>query len=133
PRGGPRRRRGHRRHQGAPARGADPRARAAVVSQDPRGRDPERGAGRGAGKKTAVALAVARSGRFPMKAIAPTLGVAPSNVVERTRGGGTRPRPPYRKAGDAELLARIRPLVDARPSYGNRRTTAILNRLADTE
>ena len=33
-----------------PARGADPRARAALGSQDPRGRDPERGAGRGAGR-----------------------------------------------------------------------------------
>jgi hypothetical protein len=30
----------------------------------------------------------------------------------------------------AELLARIRPLVDARPSYGYRRITALLNRQA---
>ena len=42
-----------------------------------------------------------------MKAVADTLGVARSNL--------------------AELLARIRPLVDARPSYGYRRVTALLN------
>ena len=43
-----------------------------------------------------------------MKAVADTLGVARSNLVEQTKRGGSRPRPPYRKAGDAELLARIR-------------------------
>jgi Transposase domain (DUF772) len=37
-------------------------------------------------------------------------------LAEQAKRGGGRPRPPYRKAGDAELLARIRPLVDARPS-----------------
>ena len=68
-----------------------------------------------------------------MKAVADTLGVARSNLVEQAQRGGSRPRPPYRKAGDAELLARIRPLVDARPSYGYRRITALLNRQADAE
>ena len=68
-----------------------------------------------------------------MKAIADTLQVARSNLVERTKRGGSRPRPPYRKAGDAELLARIRRLVDARPSYGYRRITALLNRQAEAE
>jgi putative transposase len=53
--------------------------------------------------------------------------------VERTKRGGCRPRPPYRKAGDAELLARIRRLVDARPSYGYRRIPALLNRQAEAE
>jgi hypothetical protein len=43
-----------------------------------------------------------------MKAVADTLGVARSNLVEQAKRGGRRPRPPYRKAGDAELLARIR-------------------------
>jgi putative transposase len=38
-----------------------------------------------------------------------------------------------RKAGDAELLARLRPLVDARPSYGYRRVAALLNRQAEAE
>jgi putative transposase len=65
-----------------------------------------------------------------MKALADTLGVARSNLVKQAKRGGSRPRSPYRKAGDAELLARIRPLVDARPSYGYRRITALLNRQA---
>ena len=50
-----------------------------------------------------------------MTAVADTLGVERSNLAEQG-SGGRRPRPPYRKAGDAELLARIRPLVDVRPS-----------------
>ena len=62
-----------------------------------------------------------------MKAIAETLGVARSNLVERA-AWGRRARPPYRKAGDPELLARIRALVDQRPTYGYRRITALLNR-----
>jgi hypothetical protein len=37
------------------------------------------------------------------------------------------------KSGDAALLARWRPLVDARPSYGYRRITALLNRQAEAE
>ena len=62
-----------------------------------------------------------------MKAIADTLGVARSNLVVRA-AWGRRSRPPYRKAGDPELLARIRALVDQRPTYGYRRITALLNR-----
>jgi putative transposase len=68
-----------------------------------------------------------------MTAVADTLGVARSNLVARAKRGGSRPRLQYRKAGDAELLARIRPLVDARPSYGYRRITALLNRQAQAE
>jgi transposase InsO family protein len=68
-----------------------------------------------------------------MKAVADTLGVARSNLAEQAKRGGSRPRPPYRKAGDAELLARLRPLVDARPSYGYRRVAALLNRQAEAE
>jgi putative transposase len=68
-----------------------------------------------------------------MKAVADTLGVARSNLAEQAKRGGGRPRAAYRKAGDAELLARIRPLVDARPSYGDRRITALLNRQAEAE
>jgi putative transposase len=68
-----------------------------------------------------------------VKAVADTLQVARSNLVEQAKRGGGRPRPPYRKAGDAELLTRIRPLVDARPSYGYRRITALLNRQAGAE
>jgi putative transposase len=68
-----------------------------------------------------------------MKAVANTLQVARSNLVEQAKRGGGRPRLQYRKAGDAELLARIRPLVDAWPSYGYRRITALLNRQANAE
>jgi transposase-like protein len=67
--------------------------------------------------KNAVALAVAQCGQFPVKAAADTLPVARSNLVEQAKRGGGRPRPPYRTAGDAEVLART-PLVDARPRYG---------------
>jgi len=62
-----------------------------------------------------------------MKAIADTLGVARSNLVEAARGQ-RRPRQPYRKAGDTELLADLRRLVDERPTYGYRRLAALLNR-----
>ena len=68
-----------------------------------------------------------------MKAVADMLGVARSNLVGQAKRGGRRPRPSYRKAGDAELLARIRSLIDARPSYGYRRITALLNRQAEAE
>ena len=62
-----------------------------------------------------------------MKAVAETLGVARSNLVEAARRP-PRPRQPYRKAGDAELLPALRRLVDERPTYGYRRITALLNR-----
>ena len=45
-------------------------------------------------------------------------------------GSGAAVAAPYRKAGDAELLARIRALVDQRPTYGYRRITALVNRSA---
>ena len=62
-----------------------------------------------------------------MKAVADTLGVARSNLAEAARGR-RQPRQPYRKAGDAELLAALRRLVDQRPTYGYRRLAALLNR-----
>ncbi len=62
-----------------------------------------------------------------MKAVADTLGVARSNLAEAVRRRH-RPRQPYRKAGDAELLPALRRLVDERPTYGYRRLTALLNR-----
>ena len=112
---------------GAPLGRAHPRAGAAVGPQDHGGRDPERGTEPGTGKKTDLALAVVADGRFPVKAVADTLSVARSNLVVRA-AWGRRSRPPYRKAGDPELLARIRALVDQRPTYGYRRITALLNR-----
>ena len=62
-----------------------------------------------------------------MKAIAKTLDVARSNLIERL--ARQRPeRAPYRKTDDSELLPLIKELVDARPTYGYRRITALLNR-----
>ena len=63
-----------------------------------------------------------------MKPIADTLGIARSNLADRVRRGRSRPRSPYRKAGDTELLPVLRRLVDARPTCGYRRLTALLNR-----
>lgn len=62
-----------------------------------------------------------------MKAIADTLQVARLHLAERA-ARGHRPRPPYRKADDPELIAAIRGLVDQRATYGYRRITALLNR-----
>lgn len=62
-----------------------------------------------------------------MKAIAATLGVARSNLA-RQAAAPAKPRQPYRKPADAELLVPLRQLVDRRPTYGYRRLTALLNR-----
>lgn len=48
------------------------------------------------------------------------MGVSRSNLVERLKGR-SKPRGPYRKAEDAELLLAIRRLVNQRPTYGYRR------------
>lgn len=63
-----------------------------------------------------------------MKAVADALGVARSNLAER-RTRLARPRGPYRKPEDAALLPTIREIVDARPTYGYRRITALVNRI----
>lgn len=66
-----------------------------------------------------------------MKAVADTLGVARSHLAERqTRS--PRPRGPYRKPEDATLLPAICEIVDARPTYGYRRITALVNRVLRT-
>ena len=62
-----------------------------------------------------------------MKAVAETLGVARSNLVDRL-SGRTKPRRRYHKAQDAAVLSLITSLVGARPTYGYRRITAIMNR-----
>jgi putative transposase len=74
-----------------------------------------------------LAVAVATTGRFPVKAVADTLGIARSNLVEQMSGASKR-RGRYDRQGDDELLAAIRQLTDARPTYGYRRITALLNR-----
>ena len=71
-------------------------------------------------------------GRFAMKAIADTLAVARSNLIERMIRPA-KPRGRYRRAGDEELLALIRRLVDGRPTYGYRRVTRLVNRQQKAE
>ena len=66
-----------------------------------------------------------------MTAIADTLGVSRSNLIERPSRAPRRR--PYRKPEDAALLPLIRRLVDERPTYGYRRLTALLNRQLRTE
>jgi transposase-like protein len=70
---------------------------------------------------------VVERGRFPMSAVAQTLGVARANLAERKKGM-TKPRARYRKAEDAELTPLIRAIVDERPTYGYRRVCALANR-----
>jgi hypothetical protein len=63
-----------------------------------------------------------------VKAVADTLGVARSNLVERLRRPNRPRRGPYRRAEDEAVLAEIRAITDTRPTYGYRRVTALLNR-----
>ncbi len=67
-----------------------------------------------------------------MKAVAETLGVARSNLIDRLKGR-TKPRRRYHKAQDAAVVPLITALVSARPTYGYRRITAILNRQLRSE
>jgi transposase InsO family protein len=62
-----------------------------------------------------------------VKLVADTLGVARSNLIEQLRGSA-KPRGRYQRQGDDDLLTAIRQLTDARPTYGYRRITALLNR-----
>lgn len=78
-------------------------------------------------KKPDIAADIAAEGLFPMKAVADALRVSRSNLSERMKGK-SKPRGPYLKADDVELLPATRKLVDARPTYGYRRIAALLNR-----
>lgn len=62
-----------------------------------------------------------------MSVVAETIGVSRSQLHARV-AGTSKPRGRYRKAQDDDLLPAIRRLVDARPTYGYRRITALLNR-----
>ena len=62
-----------------------------------------------------------------MKAVAETLGVARSNLIDRL-ANRAKPRRHYQKAQDAAVVPLITALVAARPTYGYRRIGAILNR-----
>ena len=63
-----------------------------------------------------------------MKAVAAALGVARSNLVEQLQRPKRPQRGPYRRAEDEAVLGEIRAITDARPTYGYRRVTALLNR-----
>ena len=73
----------------------------------------------------AAAIVERSQGRFAMKAVADTLAVARSNLIER---GSRRAklRRLYRKADDGELLALIRRLLDERLTYGYRRIRRLI-------
>lgn len=62
-----------------------------------------------------------------MKAVAKTLDVVRSNLIDRLQGR-SRPRQGNHQAEDAGLVPLITALVAARPTYGDRWITAILNR-----
>ena len=67
-----------------------------------------------------------------MKVVVDTPGVARSNLIDRL-AGRTKPRRRYHKAQDAAVVPLIIALVAARPTYGYRRITAILNRQLRSE
>jgi transposase InsO family protein len=67
-----------------------------------------------------------------MKRVAEVLEVARSHLHDRLHKPAT-PRSGYRKADDDLLLPVIRRLVDARPTYGYRRITALLKRVLTAE
>lgn len=62
-----------------------------------------------------------------MKAIADTLGVSRSNLIEPVKHNGLV-RAAYRKANDAGLLPMLRRIADNRPTYGYQRSGALLHR-----
>ncbi|WP_408892112.1 IS3 family transposase [Neoroseomonas oryzicola] len=79
-------------------------------------------------KKGLLARATAAARRFPVKAVARTLGVACSSLAPKPAPARRRGRPP---APEDDLLARITAIVAALPSYGYRRVHALLRRQAE--
>jgi hypothetical protein len=63
-----------------------------------------------------------------VKEVTDTLGVARSNLVDGLQRPDRPRRGPYRRAEDEAVLAEIRAITDARPTYGYRRVTALLGR-----
>src|SRR5438874_9527917 len=111
----------------APTGRAGARSRTVARPQDHGERDPRGGVRAGAGKKSDLAVQLCAVGRFPMKQVTDTLGLARSNIAERVKGARPK-RGPQTRDGDLEMTAAIRRLVDARPSYGYRRIAALLKR-----
>ena len=62
-----------------------------------------------------------------MSVVAKVIGVSRSQLHARL-AGPAEPRRRYHKAGDATVVPMITALVAARPTYGYRRITALLNR-----
>jgi len=67
-----------------------------------RKRDPQGGSRPRTDKKTDLAVAIAKSRRFPVKTVAATLQVARSNIIER-RDGSRPQRAPQNRAGDVAI------------------------------
>ena len=63
-----------------------------------------------------------------MKAVADTLGVARSNLVEQLHRPKRPRRGPYARPEDEMVISQIRAITDERPTYGYRRVTARLHR-----
>ena len=66
-------------------------------------------------------------GSFPVKVVADTLGVARSNL-DRAAFGAPNPAAATSGKATTNCWLAIRQLTDARPTYGYRRITALLNR-----
>jgi len=64
----------------------------------------------------------------PWSRHADPIGVAKSNLADQLRRSDRPRRGPCRRAEDEAVLAEIRAITDARPTYGYRRVTALLNR-----
>lgn len=62
-----------------------------------------------------------------MKAVAEALGVSRPHLSATARQS-SKARREYNCCDDAVVLERVRSIVKARPSYGYRRVTALLNR-----
>jgi hypothetical protein len=67
-----------------------------------------------------------------MKTVAHVLEVCRANLNDRLNGRA-KPRRGYIKAQDAVVLPHIQALGAKRPTYGDRRITAILNRRLRSE
>lgn len=61
-----------------------------------------------------------------MRAVARALNVSRSNLIDRS-GGNRLERKRYTKAGDQELIERMKQLLKQKPSYGYKRITILLN------
>ena len=79
-------------------------------------------------KKTDLARAIARGGRFRLKPIAEALDISRSNLsISLKADRGSRPEA-CDKPRDADALEEIKKVSDKRPTYGYLRVTAVLKR-----